>query len=301
MDLSIADYSWKEAKKLDCPYEYKLKIVSYANKTTDLIMTKIKRTINDIREGSFDGEYKPSEAEREAKRLDNVRRSIDRAKQAVHHAVRSMGADHMLTLTTRENITDKDEFYQAVARFIRLVRSKDLSNGLLTTRTEKRDWQYVGVLELQDRGAYHMHLACVGKQDLKLLRACWYVALGGSPNDKGEDSKGQIDVQHRQKRFGAASEKHQTRALVNYMTKYIMKSFEDDDTLGVNRYKRAHSIAKPIINQQFIWSSFANGGGDFTTALKEVYAIANFIGLSEMIPWNPRGSEDIFILSGVEQ
>lgn len=310
MDFILHDYSWNLAKQLDCPYEYILKTVDFANKTTDLIMTKIKRTVGDLRSPS-DGvqgfhtfvENGLSDEEKEAKRQENISRSIRRAEQQVKYAVRQCGADHMVTLTTRENMVDRDQFFAVFKRFIRLVREKDLItiNGkkCLVTRSEKRNYLYVAVPEFQKRGAYHMHLACVGKQDLYLLNACWYVALGGSPNDKGLETKGAVNVQFRQKRWGALAENHNTMSLVQYMIKYITKSFSDIDTLGLARYKRAHSIEKPIINKQFIWSSYANNRSDFVGAIQEVYAIANFMGLKELEPYNDPKQPDFFVLRGI--
>lgn len=309
MEFILPDYSWKEAKKIDCPYDYKLKIVHFANKTTDLIMTRIKRTVADMKtpiEGFIGTQYAAenglTDEQREEKRQENIRRSIRRAKEQVHYAVRSCNADHMVTLSTRENIQDRAHFFEIYKRFVRLVREKDVhnvnGNKILVTRKEKRTWLYVAVPELQKRGAFHMHVASPGRQDLELLNACWYVALGGTPNDKGENTKGAVNVQFRQKRFGGQSLTYKTLALVGYMTKYIVKSFEENDNLGINRYARAHSIPQPHVNHQFIWSSFKNDAADFVACIQEVYAIADFMGLVDLQPWNQANSQDFFVLRG---
>jgi hypothetical protein len=244
-----------------------------------------------------------SEAEQEEKRLENIERSARRAKQAVHYAVRSLGADHMMTLSVRENMTDRDQFFSVFQEFIRLVRTKELvtiqGKSRLITLKEKRDYGYVAVPEFQERGAYHMHVACVGKQDLDLLRACWYVALGGNENDTGEGTKGAVNVRYRERRFSGKTEIHKTFSLVSYMTKYMVKSFEEVSEVGLKRYSSSRSIPKPIINKQFIWSSYANNGGNFFNAMQEVFAIASFQGVTDFQPWN-RGV-DVFILRGVEQ
>jgi hypothetical protein len=287
------------------PYEYKLKIRWFANDTVDYVMQKIKHRLEKSKE-AFTGTQtlypRTLTAEEQAeKTLENIKRAATRAKQSVHFAVRSLGADHMLTLTTRENMTDRAQFLKTYQEFVRLVRTKDLTTvhgtKMLITRKEKRVWGYVAVPELQERGAYHMHIACVGKQDLALLNACWYVALDGTPNDSGSDTKGAVNVRYRDRRFSGQTELHKTFTLVSYLTKYITKSFEAHDELGVRRYNASQQIPKPIVHTQFIWSSFQNGAGDFTTAMQEVYAIASFHGIkSDMQPWN-RG-EDVFILRG---
>jgi hypothetical protein len=307
MDAIINPFEVENASDFNTPYEYKLKTINFANKTVDFVMTKIKHKIPTTREafkGMITGYPKTlTEDEQEEKRLENVRRSATRAKQAVHHAVRSLGADHMLTLHTRENIQDRAQFFTIFQRFVRLVREKDVSLvagvPMLVARKEKRVWGYVACSELQQRGAYHMHVACVGKQDLVLLRACWYVALGGNPSDKGSAVLGQVDVRYREKRFSGQTDVHKTFTLVSYMTKYISKSFEDAAELGLRRYNASRSIPKPIVNKQFIWSSYANNGGGFAEAVTDVFAIANFLGVDVSTCWN-RG-EDIFVLRGVEQ
>jgi len=305
MEAIINPFEPENANDFNSPYEYTLKITTFANKTVDFLLRPIRHRIPksiEVFKGVMTTYTKTlSDAEQEEKRLENIERSARRAKQAVHYAVRSLGADHMLTLTTRENMTDRNEFFRVFQEFIRLVRTKDLvtiqGELHLKTRKEKREYGYVACPELQERGAYHMHVACVGKQDLELLRACWYVALGGNENDKGEGTKGAINVRYHERRFSGKTELHKTFSLVSYMTKYMVKSFEEVAEVGLKRYSSSRSIPKPIINKQFIWSSYANNGGDFVTAMREVFAIASFQGVTDFQPWN-RGT-DIFILRGV--
>lgn len=299
-------FELENANAFNSPYEYKLKTITFPNKTVDFVMTRIKHRIpktNEVFKGVMTTYSKTlTDEEVEEKRLENVERAARRAKQAVHYAVRSLGADHMLTLTVRENMTDRVEFFKVFQKFVRLVREKDLRRvagvPVLVNRKEKRVWGYVGCPEFQARGAYHMHVACVGKQDLNLLRACWYVALGGNSSDTGENTKGAIHVRYRERRFSGKTELHKTFSLVGYMTKYMVKSFQDSTDLGLRRYKTSRDIPKPIVNRQFIWSSYENNGGDFVTAMQEVFAIADFMGLSDLQPWN-RGL-DVFMLRGVE-
>lgn len=312
MNASIAlDDDLKE-DSLQSPYEYRLKTLYFANNTVDFVMTKIKHKMDESKDTMpFKGVTTAyprllSDSEKAEKEKENLERSVRRAKQQVHFAVRSCGADHMLTLSTRDNIQDRQQFFEIFTRFVRLVRTKDIKTlkeptgnkvHKLITRKEKRTWLYVAVPELQQRGAYHMHVACVGKQDVDLLRSCWRVALGGSPNDSGSESLGNVDMQFRKKRFSGSSEIHKTFGLVRYMTKYITKSFEENQQLGINRYSRSNDIPKPQIMKQLIWSSYANTGGSFVDALKEVYAIADFQGIKGLEPWNR--SDEVFILRGV--
>ena len=306
MNMILNEYFDKSIHFLDSPFEYKLKTRFFANNTLDMVMTKIKhkRQVNSASDAGYFGvSYSKtlSDVELERKRLENLERAVRRARQAVHFACRQINADHMLTLNVRENIQDKQQFFSIYTRFIRLVREKDFKiisgKKYLITRQEKRNWNYVAVPELQERGAYHMHVACTGKQDLELLRSCWYIALGGSIDDVGHQVLGQIDVQSHKKRFSGYSETHKTFSLVRYLTKYISKGFEESTELGQHRYKVSRHIRKPTEQNQNLIASFSYGGQGFVDAIKEVLSISEFIGVSlDYELWN-RG-EDVFILRG---
>lgn len=289
---------WHDSDFTDIP-QYKLKIREFANKTVDFIVTRTKhKPAREPYIGPTIVQYPPQKTEEELERirLENLERAARRARQQVHFMVRSLGADHMLTLSTRENIEDREKFDQIFKEFIRLVRHKDASASGLYTRKETRHWPYVAVREKQERGAYHMHIACVGRQDIHLLRSCWYVALGGSVTDSGEAALGQVDVQYHKKRFSGLSEVHKTFKLVNYLTKYITKSFEDYTDLGKARYKASRQIPKPSTMTQYLPIFYSMGDEQFPEAIKAAIAIARFIGVENFEPWN-RGL-DIYILRG---
>jgi hypothetical protein len=298
--------------------EYKLKIVTFANRTVDMVITKLapKKTPPLPFHGEFTSYPKiKTEEELEATRIENIERSARRAKQSVSYLVRQINADHMLTISMRENESNIEIFDSYFVKFLRLVREKDLVtiNGekVLKTRKEQRnhlglviekahrEWAYVAVREYQQRGALHMHIACTGRQDLSLLRACWQVALGGDANDSGANTLGNIDVQFRERKFSGKTETYNNASLVSYLTKYISKTFELDTELGQRRYKSSRFIPKPHIQRQFLQATFSYGDKPFVDALKECYAIAEFIGIDvgSIQPWN-RGF-DVAVLRGV--
>ncbi len=279
--------------------EYKLKIRTFANKTVDYIVTKTN--FRGLTKEPFKGNttfYPKMKTDLEKTELaeSNVERASRRARQAVHFHVRGIGADHMLTLSIRENITDVERFDAIFKKFLRLVREKYLTKNGLVNRTDKYSWPYVAVRELQERGALHMHIACCGKQDLATLRACWYVALGGNYDDHGQNTLGQIDVQARTRRFSGETEIFKTFKLVGYLTKYISKTFENDRELGSARYKASRSNPKPIINKQYLQAYFSYGDKPFIDAMTETISIANFHGCIDYELWNK--GFDIFILRG---
>lgn len=263
--------------------EYKLKVTQFANKTIRFVMYKwqskgmIKESFSG--DSTFYPKIKTDEEKAEAK-AESINRAARRAKQAVHHLVRSMGADHMLTLNVRRNITDYDEFDAIFHKFIRLVREKDLVGESFVKREKKRDWAYVAVRERQERGSLHMHIACVGKQDLRLLRACWYVALGGRISDSGENTLGQINVQSNHRRFSGATENFKTFKLVAYLTKYVAKGFEESEAMNAARYKASRHIARPVISKRYMHAYFSFGDKPFIDAHLELFDIARGYGVN---------------------
>lgn len=295
MDTLYNHFDLNSTGFLDDPAEFRLKVKTFVSGEIDFIMTKIKHRIQRASEPIRGMLTHYSDKTDEEKRADNVARAARRAKQYVTHAVRQIQADHMLTLTTRDNITDRDQFMQIFARFIRLVRTKDLINGELRTRQSPRSFPFCAVPELQQRGAYHMHCAVVGFQNIPLLRAAWYVALGGNVDDTESSALGQIDVTSKFKRWGGKTDVWDTSKLVGYLTKYIAKSFEQDDSLGVHRYTKSRGIPPVNIQKQSLIACFSRGK-DGVDAMREVIAYAEFLGVQDYFVWG-RGLE-VFCLKG---
>lgn len=149
----------------------------------------------------------------------NQDRAVRRARSRMRKLILSTKADHLLTLTYRNNMTDFDQAYIDLTKFIRLVR-KDIPR-----------WIYIAVAEKQKRGAWHWHLAVAGRQDVNLIRRAWLkVVLDG--NIDVNPPKG--NAQHRQ------------LLLVNYLSKYLAKTFaENDHQLNAKRYRVARGIEVP--------------------------------------------------------
>lgn len=143
-------------------------------------------------------------------RKENLERAVRRAKTEVRRRSMALGADHLLTLTYRENMVD---FERA---------SKDFQLFIKAVHRRFPWWQYVAVAEQQERGAWHWHLAVKGMQPVYVLRSCWLDVVG----------KGNIDVQ----RFVGSSER-----LAGYLAKYVAKSI---DTIELNghRYRSSRGI-----------------------------------------------------------
>jgi hypothetical protein len=152
-------------------------------------------------------------------RLEHEDRAVRRGRSRLRQLVLSANADHLLTNTYRANVT---EFRQA---------SADLSRFIREVKTHLPGWVYIAVPERQQRGAWHWHIAVVGRQDVDLLRSCWLGVIGD----------GNIDVQKPRNRTA-----NRRLAIVKYLGKYLAKGFEDGDReLNGHRFRASLGIKVP--------------------------------------------------------
>lgn len=139
-----------------------------------------------------------------------------RAKRRVRHKCKLLQARYMLTLTTREIITNIDvmqKYFQEFVRRIRLVGN----------------FEYVATHELQKRGALHLHIAVANRQDYKLLWSVWHRVVG--------EGQGRVHVT-------SGNKKASVNRIAAYISKYISKSFQDGE-LNKRRYWVSKGIGEP--------------------------------------------------------
>jgi hypothetical protein len=220
-------------------------------------------------------EPKPMSDEERARRdEENKGRSRRRAKQSVRWLLKAMKADHLLTLTYRDNMEDLARLQRDFQKFSRLVRVR------------YPHWKYVCVRERQERGAWHLHIGISGRGDVHWLRRCWLMALGHRVRfeygEKGkrkliamvkdgrewrdarpEEVRGNIDLRAPSKRWGMPGQKWDTEKLAAYMTKYMHKNFDDIET--GRRYWPAKGIERP--EPVKFWLAAAS----FDAAVKEAH------------------------------
>jgi len=159
----------------------------------------------------------PSDDEPSVEKLaENTKRAVARAKTTIRRTIMAARLDHLLTLTYRENVQDTQRGWSDLVKFIRLVRA------------HIPNWPYVAVMELQERGAIHFHLAVSGRQDVALLRRLWHSVIGGE--------NGNIDMQY----FRGSKAR-----LAKYLAKYISKDLAEGKARGVHRYKRSRGVEVP--------------------------------------------------------
>jgi hypothetical protein len=119
----------------------------------------------------------------------------------------AFGTDRLLTLTYRENMTDRRRAYADTVRFIARCRQVNLLPD------------YVAVAEQQKRGAWHVHVACRGYMAVMTLRRIWREIVGefeGKPN-------GNIDLSYRHR-----GQSNPWR-IAAYLSKYIGKAVAQAD------------------------------------------------------------------------
>jgi hypothetical protein len=180
---------------------FNLKLVRYPD-STRVVMTRGRDSVG-----------------RSAHRSDKPKCEVERweknkhrAKAQVRHLCRCLGADHLWTFGKRGKFAALDEVWLAWRSFGRLMRAE---YGVA--------WAYVAVPELHADGeTWHLHAAVRGFWDVVALRRLWYRALGGSGDESGQDTPGNVDAKYiRQGQRGPCSH----RAIAGYISAYIGKGF----------------------------------------------------------------------------
>ncbi|BEV15556.1 bacteriophage-like protein [Herbaspirillum sp. DW155] len=161
------------------------------------------------------------------------------AKKNVRERCKSIGADRMITLTYRDNMVDREKALKDWDKFRRRV-------GKCV------DFHYVAVIEEQQRGALHFHVAVRGRQCYQLLRSIWSSIVG---LDEHGRSMSNIDVRNPSK-FGFG--KDGIHKLASYIAKYCGKQMECRD-FDQKRYFASRGIPKPDVQRWTLASTDSLG------------------------------------------
>lgn len=156
-------------------------------------------------------------AERDPKEHQEAmaKKAAQRAKKRVRQLAKVMGVDTLLTLTYRACETDLAQAKRDLKEFVRRLRR------------HVPGFAAVVGFERQDRGAWHMHLACrrfdselsykgAKVKSFNVIRAVWRSVTG--------ERAGNIDVQSRKRR-----EQRSPAKIAAYIAKYITKDYMDGD------------------------------------------------------------------------
>lgn len=216
----------------------------------------------------------------EERAKSNLARSVRRSRQRVRHLIKSLEANHMLTFTYRENMQDADKLKSDWARFVRMFTAR------------YPDWRYVCIRETQERGALHLHVAVKGRQDVKYLRRCWYIAIGGSVSDTGENTKGAVNIRAPHKRWGSGGKTWRVQKLAAYLTKYLGKEMEGLDEHYSKRYWHSKSIDAPVVQKFWL------GASNFNDAIVETHDFVYGRGATDLSIWASDDWQNILITGG---
>ena len=167
-----------------------------------------------------ENDLRPKSLRGEGDRERSAESAAKRAKRRVRHLCKLLKARYMVTLTTKEIITDIDVFQKLFQEFVRRIR---LVNN----------FQYVATHELQQRGALHLHVAVATRQDYKLLWSVWQRVVG--------EGQGRVHVT-------SGTKKASVNLIAAYISKYIAKSFQtvNPDDLNKRRYWASKNIGEII-------------------------------------------------------
>ena len=149
----------------------------------------------------------------------SIERNIRRMKARVRAACRRFSPDHMITLTTRENITDFNQSLEHFRSFMAKCQRQDLIS------------YYVAVPEKQKRGAWHWHIAVKGYVKANDLRNIWQPIHGG----KGTAS---VNVSYK----ASSSEIERVDSITAYLIKYILKSIGSNPDIKIPRSRKLPEI-----------------------------------------------------------
>ncbi|KAF3999450.1 rolling circle replication-associated protein [Glaciimonas immobilis] len=201
----------------------------------------------------------PAKRGKSEKRERNDEDASRRAKKNVRLCCKEIRADRMITLTYRENMTDRDLALKHLKAFARRVG-------------KVAGFHYVAVIEQQERGAIHFHIAVHGRQSYVLVRSIWQSIVGVG---EGGQQMGQANVRDPHK-FGFG--KNGANKLASYIAKYVGKKM-DSRELNQKRYFRSRGIVLPEVNTWRISST------DMLGAVQTAFAIAAEFGLEGVQTW----------------
>lgn len=192
-----------------------------------------------------------------------------RAKKNVRMCCKQIRADRMVTLTYRENMIDRDTALKHWKAFCRKLG-------------RHKQFHYVAVIEEQERGALHFHVAVSGRQMYALLRSIWQGILG-----RGADGQqmGQVNVRDPHK-FGFGQ--NGAHKLASYIAKYCSKEMQCR-ALDQKRYFRSRGIVLPEVDQVRLKCTTMLG------AAQAACAIVSEFGFAGMQVWCNNGLGVIWI------
>ena len=171
---------------------------------------------------------------------EQLEMSIQRAKRTIRHKAMMLGADRLVTFTTRFKLTNREKANIAWAKFIKLVGK------------EFDSFDFIAVQEEHKTGHIHIHVLLNKYYPVNTLRKLWHIALGAKKEMKGEESPGNVNIRkHASYIQGSGQSVKQIATMARYLAKYIDKGI-DSSELNKKRYSSSRGIPKPIVKTYFL-------------------------------------------------
>lgn len=219
------------------------------------------------------GKRLPSE-KTEEDRQDDLRRSTERAKRMARLLCLQLGADRLLTFTTRD-VLPLETLQVAWDRFCRMARTFDPS------------FAYIAVPEPHpsNEDHWHVHAAYRGWVNINVVRRMWHAALltvlgrGRGSDTSGARAPGNVDVQYRGRGAAGIS---RARRIAGYIGKYITKDLVQ--RFNKKRYWHTKGVRVPEAQRQWLEAD------NLDEALREVmrsYGLLVDGGLPVCKVWKP--------------
>lgn len=190
----------------------------------------------------------------------NIQRAQWRAKKRVRHTVKEIGADRILTLTTRESENTPEELLDRWQRWLKLVE-----------RASKGRFHYVAVPEPHPTNPkhFHLHVAVAVFLNVEVLRRCWWAVCGGR-------GMGNVHI----KRLKSGAGERSVYRVASYISKYITKH----NVVRFNKKRYwASRVDLPTVRRYWLRSR------DFCHAVLEAFRRFRFV---------PEGNGDCWISEG---
>lgn len=215
---------------------YRLKVREFGNGHAEAVVTTEHPDPHRTLDRAIRRDLRALDFKWEGSRDENVERAMRRAKQDVRLKCKAMGVNSLWTLTFRQNVTDRETALRCLDHFRRRVIKVF------------GDWRYIAVLERQDRGAWHIHIAThalpvrmleggVKVKSWDVMRRIWRSVTG--------DLGGSFNEAKKQKRWGYGSKLIQgVGAIARYIAGYVAKDMADSE-LGKKRYSSSRNIELP--------------------------------------------------------
>lgn len=171
----------------------------------------------------------------EERRLKALKRNAKRAQSMCRKVIKSEGFDELLTLTYRENQTDRE------------LCKKHFKEWARRMKRALGSFRYCASFEAQKRGAMHIHCATnrlpsvathngVKIPAWRLGTAIWRAIVGAN--------NGLCFVGGKNKRGNTRTKRMSLAKMASYVSKYIIKDYEESPEES-NRYSRSNGVFVP--------------------------------------------------------